>query len=237
MRSFLKVIIFFLLGFACIGYGAISKPAIAKKSGASFTKLHALQCKKSAYQLSQYENQLIILDAGHGGTDEGTKASTVFEKKITLITALLAKQYLEELGYKVKMTRTSDVFLALPKRVALANQAGAALFVSIHYNHSKNDLAKGIEVFYPDAKQLWRAHASKRLARCVLSQLLQETDAPSRGVKEGNFHVIRETEMPAVLIEGGFVSNLEERELLKSKEYLGKVAKGVAQGIHRYLRS
>ncbi len=218
----MRLILFFLLALVRIC------------DATSYSKLHSGNCK-ALFPIS--ENPLVILDAGHGGPDEGTKVQTVLEKRIALSTTLMTKQYLEEMGYQVKLTRAKDAFISLPKRVSIANTAGASLFVSIHYNASKNKTAKGVEVFYPGAKELWRTHASKRLAHCVLAGLLRQTDASSRGIKEGNFHVIRETQMPAVLIEGGFVTNFEERELLKDRDYLGKIAKGIARGIDKYLKS
>jgi len=180
---------------------------------------------------------VIILDAGHGGTDEGAKVKHFKEKKITLVTALLTKKYLEERGYRVIMTRTRDVFVSLSKRVAIANKIGASIFVSIHYNASPNPSAKGIEVYYYDSKEQSRTRASKRLASCILPRLIDETEALSRGVRVGNFHVIRETQMPAVLVEGGFVTNQEECSLLKEKRYLDLIAKGIAEGVDKYLKS
>lgn len=196
------------------------------------------KAKMSLAELNAYvKKQLIILDAGHGGTDEGARVQTFQEKKITLTTTLMTKKQLEDLGYRVLLTRSRDIYLSLNRRVSIANETQNALFVSIHYNASQSKIAKGIEVFYPEAKEVWRTHASKRLANCILYHVLDHTEAISRGVKEGNFHVIRETQMPAVLIEGGFVTNAEERALLKDREYLARIAKGIAHGIDKYIRS
>ena len=180
---------------------------------------------------------LIILDPGHGGTDEGAKVQSVMEKRITLTTALMTKKQLEALGYRVIMTRSRDVFLTLPRRVAIANKAKAALFVSIHYNSSPNASAKGIEIYYFDSKGGDRMRDSKRLANTILHQVLDQTEAHSRGVRRGNFYVVRETSMPAVLVEGGFMTNYDERFRLKDRKYLEKIAKGIAQGVHNYLNS
>jgi len=183
------------------------------------------------------KSSTIILDAGHGGTDEGAKVSAFQEKKIALTTTLLTKKHLEEMGYRVILTRSRDMYVPLPRRVSIANKTQAALFVSLHYNASKNHTAKGIEIFYHDSSEILRTRASRRLASCILPFLIDQTEALSRGVKQGNFYVIRETQMPAVLIEGGFMTNFEERSLLKDKEYLDKIAKGVALGIDKYLKS
>ncbi len=180
---------------------------------------------------------VVILDAGHGGTDEGAKVRSFLEKKLTLLTTLLTKKHLEELGYRVILTRSRDTYVSLPKRVSIANKAKASLFVSIHYNASKSLEAQGIEVFYYNSDEMWRSRASQRLADCVLGRVLDQTDGLSRGVKRGNFHVIRETEMPAVLVEGGFITNQQERGKLKDKHYLDRIAVGIAQGVDRYLRT
>lgn len=179
---------------------------------------------------------LIILDPGHGGTDEGAKVNTFMEKKITLTTALLTKKHLEELGYRVVMTRTRDIYLPLPRRALIANKTKGSLFVSVHFNSSPSIEAQGIEIFYYDSKEQWRTRASKRLADCILYQVVDQTEAISRGIKRGNFHVIRETDMPAVLVEGGFMTNKEERSKLRDRSYLNRLAIGIAQGIDKYMR-
>lgn len=180
---------------------------------------------------------LIILDAGHGGRDEGAKVHSFKEKKITLATVLYTKKFLEQMGYRVILTRGKDLEMSLPRRVTLANKTRGAVFVSVHFNASKNSDAKGIEIFYYDSRNPERAKQSRRLANYVLHYVIDQTEANSRGVKVGNFHVIRETQMPAVLLEGGFVTNYEECSNLRKKEYLEHIAKGVALGIDKFLKS
>lgn len=191
----------------------------------------------AAYKDEGMPAPLIIIDPGHGGTDEGAKVQSVLEKRITLTTALLTKKQLEALGYRVIMTRSRDIFLTLPRRVAISNKSKAALFVSIHYNSSPNPAAKGIEIYYYEQKGEDRTRASKRLANQILHQVLDQTEAHSRGVRRGNFYVIRETSMPAVLVEGGFLTNYDERFNLKDRKYLEKIAKGIAQGVDKFLSS
>lgn len=178
----------------------------------------------------------IMLDAGHGGRDEGTKVHSLKEKRITLSTTLYAKKYLEEMGYRVILTRGRDIEMSLPRRVALANQTKTALFVSIHFNFSRNHQASGVEIFYYNGRESFRAKESRKLANDILHQVIDQTQAASRGVKNGNFHVIRETLMPAVLVEGGFVSNDKECAKLRRKEYLEQIAKGVALGVDKYFK-
>lgn len=181
----------------------------------------------------------VILDVGHGGTDLGARAKPPYceEKKLCLQTARMVKQHLSQLGYHVVMTRESDAFVSLARRVEIAKQAGGDLFVSIHYNSTRNPIAKGIEVFFFDSKEdRPRANSSKRLADAVLSRVLSRTAAISRGVKRGNFYVIRETSMPAILVEGGFISNPGERSLLRTRDYQDKIAMGIADGIDRFMK-
>lgn len=182
---------------------------------------------------------MVVIDAGHGGTDLGAKARPPYceEKKISLQTARLVKKYLNQLGYRVVMTRDTDAFVSLPRRVEIASQADGDLFVSIHFNSTRNQTVKGIEVFFSEnGDQRSRVSSSRQLADAVLSRVIDRTRAVSRGVKRGNFFVIRETSMPSILVEGGFISNTEERALLRSRDYQDKIARGIANGIDAYFK-
>lgn len=182
------------------------------------------------------EGPLIILDAGHGGPDEGAKVRQLQEKKITLLTAIYTKKKLEALGYRVLLTRTKDIYVSLPRRVSIANQTHGVLFVSIHCNAAKNTLAQGLEIYYCKNAASERVLFSRQLADSVLNDILNQTGALSRGVKAANFHVIRETTMPAILVEVGFLTNQEEWASMRKKSYLEKVASGIALGVNRYFQ-
>jgi len=182
----------------------------------------------------------IVIDPGHGGTDHGARCKSPYceEKKLCLQTARLLKKYLDQLGYHVVMTRTTDAFIPLHRRVEIANQSTCNIFVSVHYNSSRVESAHGIEVFFHDSKEEKnRASSSRKLADAILGKVIRRTSAQSRGVKKGNFLVIRETQMPAVLIEGGFLTNPEERVLVKSRDYQEKIARGIADGIDSYFKA
>ncbi len=182
---------------------------------------------------------LILIDPGHGGRDTGTQSilkPRYQEKSLNLTTARFAKQYLQELGYQVCMTRETDRFVSLEKRAKVANTKKPILFVSIHYNSAPSAKAQGIEVFFYESRENKdRTEQSKRLAQAVLKNVLAKTKAKSRGVKQGNYAVIRETQMPAVLIEGGFLTNEEELQKLKDPLYLKRLAWGIVCGIEEYL--
>jgi N-acetylmuramoyl-L-alanine amidase len=179
---------------------------------------------------------LIVIDPGHGGYDEGARVHSLLEKRMTLTTSLLTKRYLERMGHRVILTRSRDVYISLARRVAIANNNHGALFVSIHYNTAKNILANGIEIFYYGKEDNRRSRASRQLGNAILFHLLDQTGATSRRVKKGNHHVTRETEMPAVIVEGGFMTNPEEQKRLQERRYLDQIAKGVAEGIDKFVR-
>jgi N-acetylmuramoyl-L-alanine amidase len=180
---------------------------------------------------------LVVLDPGHGGYNVGAKGKkpSCEEKKLALLTAQLAKKYLEELGYRVVMTRSRDFFVPLERRVFVANHSHGELFISIHYNSCPSKEVQGIEIYYTDSQEnKHRSIESKKLAQKILGRTVLRTGAPSRGVRAANFYVIRETNIPAILIEGGYITNLQERKLLRSREHLEKIARGIAEGIHHY---
>lgn len=181
--------------------------------------------------------ELIVLDPGHGGFDIGATVKSIEEKALALKTATLVKQYLHQKGYRVILTRSRDVFLSLAKRSTIANDTKSKLFVSIHYNAFKNPQANGIEVYYYNKGNKWRQNKSKKLATLVLNGMIGATGAKNRGVKTGNFHVIRETNMPAILIEGGFITNPQEHSHLSDQGYLEKMARSIAEAIEKYLQT
>lgn len=194
--------------------------------------------KKKPVKLESSHPEKIIIDAGHGGKDFGalSRALGYEEKQLTLTTAHMLRNQLKQLGYHAILTRSQDVFISLDKRAELANRADADLFVSIHFNHSTSQEAKGIEIYtYKESPPSSRILRSKELAKEVLSKIIHTTGAKSRGLKEANFAVIRETDMPAILVEAGFLSNPQEREKIRDPKYLRFIASGIAKGIDDYL--
>lgn len=182
---------------------------------------------------------LIVIDAGHGGKDYGTNSASnpkYHEKNLTLSTAFMLKNYLQQMGYEIVLTRDDDTFIPLDERAQIANDQQPKAFISVHYNHADSKEASGIEVYYyksDDNKT--RSSASKLLAESILSNVIHSTQAKSRGVKHGNFAVIRETKMPAILIEGGFLSNKDEMDKIKRAAYLKQLAWGIANGLDEYI--
>lgn len=202
-------------------------------------EITALNQKTRPFQIP-VKRELVIVDAGHGGKDAGasSKKEKYEEKALTLETAQLISKYLEDLGYKTLLTRKQDIYVPLDTRAEIANSVDADLFVSIHYNYSPSQEAEGIEVYYYKelkAQPSGRIVESKELGQEVLKKIVKFTGAQSRGVKQANFAVVRETKMPAILIEAGFLSNPQEREKLKDQKYLHSLAKGIANGVDQYL--
>lgn len=173
----------------------------------------------------------IIIDAGHGGSDPGAVGNGLREKDINLDIALRAKQQLEAAGFKVVLTRSKDEFLSLQQRSSMANSLNADLFISIHVNSATSASAQGIETYWYDK---YEAQNSQRLATLVQQEIIKQTKAKNRGVNKGNFHVIRETKMPSVLIETGFISNKQDAQKLKSATYKNQIVKGIVAAVKRY---
>jgi N-acetylmuramoyl-L-alanine amidase len=205
----------------------------------AFINLFAQSKEANSYKANIFKKPLIILDAGHGGLDRGAKIKNPYveEKKLTLSAIRFTKKYLEQLGYKVVLTRAKDYYVPLTKRVELANNSNGEIFVSVHFNSCPNKTAHGIEIyFFNSTENKSRTKNSKSLATCVLSDICKSTNAKSRGIKKGQFCVIRETKMPAILIEAGFLTNPEERSNIRKLPYIEKISLGIVQGIENFIK-
>lgn len=176
---------------------------------------------------------VIYLDPGHGGADEGCARNGVLEKDINLAIALLVKEQLIEQGYEVIMSRETDTYIAKEERVEEANRSGADIYISIHQNATEEGAGVcGMEVWYEEDDS---GRDSKRLAQLIRQQTLKSTGAVERELRgDADFHVTRNTSMPACLIETGFLSNTSERRMLSLSEYQQKIAKGIVQGVSYY---
>ena len=180
----------------------------------------------------QKSTPVIFIDAGHGGNDGGCVEDGVIEKDINLTIAILVRDKLKELGYQVVMSRSVDRYVAKEDRVRKANEIQADIYVSIHQNSSDQRSVNGMEVWY-DGTDAQRD--SRRLALLVSQQTARSTKAVERMVRgDADFHVTGSTQMPACLIETGFLSNREERTKLASADYQEQIASGIVQGIEYY---
>lgn len=180
-----------------------------------------------SFQHSPLVNKTFVIDPGHGGPDNGAigKLGTL-EKEINLEVSLRLKDHLEAAGANVVLTRFEDTFISLYERAFLANFLMADFFISIHTNSHPKPLLSGIEVFYyPSHLQ------AKPMATKILDALVQQTGLKKLAVKTNNFAVIRETQMTGVLLELGFLSNLQEERLIRLDQFKVNAAQGAFQGI------
>jgi N-acetylmuramoyl-L-alanine amidase len=172
----------------------------------------------------------VVIDAGHGGQDLGGSWGKVYEKHLALDTAARLEVMLRRMGYQTVMTRRSDEFITLPGRVATANSTRNAIFVSIHYNYTWKKDVSGLETFYYNEN-------GKKLATYVQDSILRYTRSVDRNAKFARYYVIRHTNMPSILVEGGFLNNTVERNRIKSAYFRDSVARGIADGIQKYRRA
>lgn len=176
---------------------------------------------------------LIALDAGHGGASSGAYYENTAEKDLNLAMTLKLDEILRSLGYRTMLTRSTDVDVGLKARSTMANNAKADIFVSIHCNASvTNHNFQGLYVYhYPGSVQ------GAALARAIQTPACQFTGAVDRGINSDNFSVVRESKMPSVLVETGFMTCHEELVRLKDDDYQTRMARGIAQGIIQYLNA
>ncbi|MEI8284285.1 MAG: N-acetylmuramoyl-L-alanine amidase [bacterium] len=195
----------------------------------------------------------VILDAGHGGNDSGAKGARGIEKEAALDVVLRAKRLLQERGYKVQLTRSNDTFIPLEGRPAIANRYQNAVFVSVHFNKSNTVGGTGIETFalaprgvpsmdeenlsYNDLKP-YPGHAQDSqnvaLATAMHSSMLRHMRLTDRGIKRARFVVIRDLNIPGVLLEGGFMNHPTDARLIASSSYRDAFARAILEGVTRY---
>ncbi len=215
----------------------------------------------------------VILDAGHGGEDDGARGDGgLVEKDLVLDVARRLGERLEAAGYRVVHTRTEDRFVSLQERVAVANDARGDLFVSIHANAAKEKWVRGVETFFLSleatddaARELARAEnqafegmglptapedallgilgdlmvsghmvESNEFARMAQEALAEHDSAPSRGVKQAPFVVLMGVQMPACLVELGFLSNRHDERALGGKQRRQQAAEALARSVIRF---
>jgi N-acetylmuramoyl-L-alanine amidase len=167
----------------------------------------------------------VVIDAGHGGFDRGgIPGQRVSEKDMTLDVARRLKSVLAASGYRVVMTRDSDVFVPLGTRTAIANSNRNAIFVSIHFNSATRGGASGIETYFYSRDSL-------ALASAIHHYVVGGAPSPSRGVRRRGYFVLRRTNIPAVLVECGFLTNSTEAGYAQNASYRQKLAEEIAAGV------
>ncbi|MFJ6210746.1 N-acetylmuramoyl-L-alanine amidase [Lysinibacillus sp. NPDC092081] len=179
------------------------------------------------------KDRIIILDPGHGGKDPGTVVGSNSEKAITLKVGTIVKQKLEAAGAKVYMTRTGDTYPSLQDRVDFTNANYGEIFVSIHVNSAANTSAQGTETYYAiSTGDMYQEDID--LATFVNNQIVNNLNMKNRGVKEEQYYVIRNTIIPAILAELGFLTNDEDRAKMTDDQYVELFAESIYKGILEY---
>lgn len=189
----------------------------------------------------ELKKKTVVIDPGHGGSDTGAIGlNGVREKDVTLAVGLELRQLLAAAGAKVLMTRTTDRDVAfigatdvqeLAARSAIANKAGADLFISLHADAFADHAARGSTIYY-----FPKTNADELLAESIQYQLSQSEGLFDRGSQENDFYVLDHTEMPSALVEMAFISNPDEEKLLRSKAFQKKAALGIYKGLLTYFR-
>jgi N-acetylmuramoyl-L-alanine amidase len=197
--------------------------------------------------------QTVVLDAGHGGFDKGARSSYGTEKEYALDVARQLRPLLQAKGFKVVMTREHDVFLPLELRANIANQTHDSIFVSLHFNATSNTAATGFEIYSltprgapstaDNALALSFANMqagsavdaqSFELAVAVYHSMLGHIPEVDRGIKRARFAVLRRTNIPAILVEGGFLSETNDSRSVANPAWRGRLAEAISIGIENY---
>lgn len=236
----------------------LSFPVIVKDGQHLISRFDLAKTIEPALRPTMIENlqpfRTVVLDAGHGGQDRGANSITGFEKDYTLSVIKYLKRSLQAKGFHVMTTRDADVYVPLDGRAQRANDIKDAIFVSVHFNSSNDGgLANGFEVFAMTPRgasstgdsgmgleQLWNFpgndfdNASLALANCVHHSILGHIPQADRGVKRARFVVLKNTHAPAILVEGGFLTNATEGSRINDVAWRQKLAESISQGVQSY---
>lgn len=195
---------------------------------------------------------VVVIDAGHGGQDSGAIRDGVLEKDLTLDVAQRLGEVLRANGLKTIFTRPTDEYVSLAKRAADANEQRDCVFVSIHFDEGNRAAATGVNTYYairqrgkwpqlpswlPFVQQVSVEPAnfeSQSLAGFVQQALVARTRAVDRGTRSEQFYVIANVSHPAVLVEGGFLTNDDDMKKLRTEDYRQLLAQAIGDGIMRY---
>jgi N-acetylmuramoyl-L-alanine amidase len=196
---------------------------------------------------------VVVIDAGHGGQDSGTVKTGMVEKDLTLDVARRVERLLQQRGLITVLTRTDDTYVSLQNRANIGNNQPESVFVSIHFDDAGRSAgAAGIETYYaahpvsvPGGIASWLPFLqrtssappnveSESLAGFVQQALIAHTQAADRGTRPQQFFVIANVRYPAVLVEGGFLTNKDEVQKLASADYRQELAVAISDGVMQY---
>lgn len=195
---------------------------------------------------------LVVLDPGHGGQDSGAMCGNISEKDLTLDVARRVDRLLQAQGLATLMTRVGDGYVSLADRAALTNRARNCVLVSIHFNEGNKPVSSGVETYYAAHQTIpsttlasWlpflqrvstesTTPESQDLAGLIQDSLVARTHAINRGTKAEQFFVIANVRYPAVLVEGGFMTNKEDIARIGSDDYREQLAAAICEGVLTY---
>ena len=196
--------------------------------------IHKMYVRLKNNSGSPVKDRIIVLDAGHGGKDSGAVGSDGSkEKEVVLSVTKKVEALLKAKGAVVYLTRSGDTYPELPDRVKYSTSKNAEMFISIHANSATNTSASGAETFYNKSNSV-NYLEDQLLAKYINDEMVKNADMKDRGDKVGDFLVIREQAIPAVLVELGFISNSADRAKLISAKYQNIYAESIYNGIVKY---
>jgi N-acetylmuramoyl-L-alanine amidase len=181
-------------------------------------------CAASVVAGERVRFSTVVIDAGHGGKDGGSVWNGLIEKKLCLDVAKRVETVLKARGLKTVMTRRTDTFVELGRRARIANRVPSSVFVSIHFNGSRTTIISGGEVYYRSSRGKWLATA---ISRAIKTKVAGGT----RGIFHAGYKVLRETRMPAVLVECGYLSNKREALRCADPAHRQKLADAIVSGL------
>ncbi len=232
-------------------------PMISDAGGALISTMDVVKIIEPILRPQKIKNaaavRTVVLDAGHGGHDSGARGPLGAEKDAALDVVLRARKLLEQNGYIVRCTRTSDTFIPLEQRAAYANRHTNAIFVAVHFNKSNTGGGTGLETYclaprgvpsmdeenlrYSDFVQ-YKGHArdaeNAALATTIHASLVRNLGLTDRGIKRARFVVIKNISIPGILVEGGFMSGAPDYQLIATPAYRQKMAQSILEGVNRY---
>ncbi|RED59215.1 N-acetylmuramoyl-L-alanine amidase family protein [Cohnella lupini] len=173
----------------------------------------------------------IVIDPGHGGNDPGAPGYSGIEEKADMLAIGLKVYDLlqQEPMFEARLTRNDDTFVELGDRAAIANDWGADALISIHGNSYTDESIFGTEVYYEKENSL-------QLAETIHSKMLEKTGLVDRGVRNEQLKVLSESEMPAVLMETGYLSNPDEEAFIQSEDGQARIAQAIVDGLKQYFQ-
>lgn len=183
---------------------------------------------------AQNEKYTVMLDAGHGGSDNGANNEKIYEKDINLSFVENLKSELEKQGIVVLTTRDKDEFVPLKERTEKENASNVNLFLSVHLNNSKNVETKGTEIFVKENNK------ENPLISNLSSKLLNDAESSgfsNRGLNSMNFYILQKNNSPSMVLELGFFSNPEDLSKITNAETMESLAKKMATSIASQLKN